>query len=432
VPPVPVAEEPRRLRRLAGAAAIDIGPLRRHRDFRLLFTGQALSFFGSEITYVAIPYQTYQLTGSSLLVGLISLAELVPLLVVPFIGGALSDAFDRRRLIQFAELGSALCVGILLVNALLPEPRVWVLFAVVPFLAGLYGIFRPSLDALVPRLVTREELPAASALEGFRGTLGSIAGPALAGVLIATAGLPVAYAVDILTFVGSLAALWLMRSIPPPADPTRPSLRGVVEGIRYAWSRDELMGTYGVDIIAMFFGMPMALFPAIAEEFGGAGVLGLLYAAPSVGALLATVTSGWVSRVHRHGLAVILAAATWGVAITGFGLAPSLVLALVALVVAGGADMVSGIFRMTIWNQTVPDRLRGRLAGIEQVSYTSGPLLGNLRAGVVASLASVRVSVVSGGVLCVIGIVLAAIALPAFRRYDARANRSDSPPVGAL
>jgi MFS family permease len=415
-----------------GLAAIDVGPLRRRRDFRLLFTGQALSFFGSEVAYVAIPYQTYQLTGSSLMVGLISLAELVPLLVVPFIGGALSDAFDRRRLIQFAELGSALCVGILLVNALLPEPRVWVLFAVVPFLAGLYGIFRPSLDALVPRLVTREELPAASALEGFRGTLGSIAAPALAGVLIATAGLPVAYALDILTFVGSLATLWLMRSVPPPADATRPSLRGVVEGIRYAWSRDELIGTYGVDIIAMFFGMPMALFPAIAEEFGGAGVLGLLYAAPAVGALIVTVTSGWISRVHRHGLAVILAAATWGVAITGFGLAPSLVLALAALVVAGGADMVSGIFRATIWNQTIPDRLRGRLAGIEQVSYTSGPLLGNLRAGVVGSLASVRVSVVSGGVLCVIGVVLAAIALPAFRRYDARTSRSDSPPVGAL
>ena len=366
------------------------------------------------------------------MVGLISLAELVPLLVVPFVGGALSDAFDRRRLIQLAEIGSALCVGILLVNALLPEPRVWVLFAVVPFLAGLYGIFRPSLDALVPRLVTREELPAASALEGLSRTLGSIAGPALAGVLIAAAGLPVAYALDILTFVGALATLWLMRSIPPPAEATRPSLRGVVEGIRFAWSRDELMGTYGVDIIAMFFGMPMALFPAIAEEFGGAGVLGLLYAAPSAGALIATVTSGWVSRVHRHGLAVILAAATWGVAITGFGLAPSLVLALAALVVAGGADMVSGIFRMTIWNQTIPDRLRGRLAGIEQVSYTSGPLLGNLRAGVVASVASVRVSVVSGGVLCVVGVVLAAIALPAFRRYDARTSRSDSPPVGAL
>lgn len=405
---------------MVGTAAIDVGPLRRHRDFRLLFTGQALSFFGSEVTYVAIPYQTFQLTHSSLMVGLISLAELVPLLVMPFVGGALSDAFDRRRLIQLAEIGSALGVGVLLVNALLPEPQLWILFAVVPILAALYGIFRPSLDALVPRLVTREELPAASALEGFRGTLGSIAGPALAGVVIAVAGLPAAYALDLITFVGSLATLWFMRSVPPPADAERPSLAGVLEGIRYAWSREELLGTYGVDIVAMFFGMPMALFPAIAERLGGAGVLGLLYAAPSVGALLATATSGWVTRVHRHGLAVIVAAVVWGLGVTSFGLAPNLGLALAALAVAGGADMVSGMFRMTIWNQTIPDRLRGRLAGIEQVSYTSGPLLGNLRAGVVASLTSVRASVVSGGVLCVVGVVAAAIVLPAFRRYDAR------------
>jgi MFS family permease len=227
------------------------------------------------------------------------------------------------------------------------------------------------------------------------------------------------------TFATSLVALRLMRSVPPPADAVRPSLGSIVEGIRYAGSRQELLGTYGVDIIAMFFGMPMALFPAIAEGFGGAGVLGLLYAAPSVGALLATVTSGWVGRVHRHGLAIIVAAGVWGAAIAGFGLAPNLSLALVGLVVAGGADMVSGIFRMTIWNQTIPDRLRGRLAGIEQVSYTSGPLLGNLEAGVVASLASVRASVVSGGVLCVVGVVLMAIALPAFRRYDARAHAPD-------
>jgi MFS family permease len=432
VPPVPVVEEPRRLRRLAGAAALDIGPLKRHRDFRLLFTGQALSFFGSEITYVAIPYQTFQLTHSTLMVGLISLAEFVPLLVMPFIGGALSDAFDRRRLVQFAELGSALGVGILLVNALLPEPRLWVLFVVVPFLAALYGIFRPSLDALVPRLVTREELPAASALEGFRGTLGSIAGPALAGVIIAVAGLPVAYALDLFTFVASLGTLWLMRSVPPPEDAARPSIAGVLEGIRYAWSREELLGTYGVDIVAMFFGMPMALFPAVAEEFGGAGVLGLLYAAPSVGALVATGTSGWIARVHRHGLAVVFAALGWGVSIIVFGLAENLALALVALGAAGASDMVSGIFRMTMWNQTIPDRLRGRLAGIEQVSYTSGPLLGNLRAGVIGELAGVRASIVSGGVLCVIGVVLMAAALPVFRRYDARASQSDSPPVGAL
>jgi len=411
---------------------MDVGPLRRHRDFRLLFTGQALSFFGSEVTFVAIPYQTFQLTHSTLAVGLLSLAEFLPLMVMAFVGGALSDAFDRRRMVQLAELGSGLAIGVLLLNSLLPEPRVWVLFAVAPVLAALYGILRPSLDALVPRLVMREEIPAASALEGFRGTLGSIAGPALAGVIIAGAGLPTAYAVDVATFGLSLVALWFMRPVPPPPDAPPVSLQSITEGVRYARSRQELIGTYGVDIIAMFFGMPMALFPAIAEGFGGAGVLGLLYAAPAVGSLLATVTSGWVGRVNRHGLAIIIAAAVWGAAIVGFGLAPNLALALAGLVVAGGADMVSGIFRMTIWNQTIPDRLRGRLAGIEQISYTSGPLLGNVEAGVVASLAGVRASVVSGGVLCVVGVVLAAIALPAFRRYDARTPRSDSPPAGVL
>jgi MFS family permease len=408
------------LRRVAGLAAIDVGPLRRHRDFRLLFTGQGLSFFGSQVTYVALPYQTFQLTDSVLAVGLLSLAEFIPLMGMAFVGGALSDAYDRRRMVQLAELGSGLAITVLLVNALLPAPQVWVLFVVAPVLAALYGILRPSLDALVPRLVTREELPGASALEGFRGTVGAIAGPALAGVIIAGAGLPTAYALDAATFAGSLVCLRFMRAAPPPADAPPVSLRSVAEGLRYAWSRQELLGTYGVDMIAMFFGMPMALFPAIAEEFGGAGVLGLLYAAPAVGSLLATMTSGWVGRVHRHGLAIAVAAAVWGAAIVGFGLAPNLGLALAALALAGGADMVSGIFRMTMWNQTIPDRLRGRLAGIEQVSYSSGPLLGNLEAGVVASLAGVRASVVSGGVLCVVGVVLAAIALPAFRRYDAR------------
>jgi MFS family permease len=388
--------------------------------------------FGSEVTYVALPFQTYQLTNSTLAVGLLSLAEFVPLMVMAFVGGALSDAFDRRRLIQLAELGSGLAIAVLMVNSLLPHPSVAVLFIVAPVLAALYGILRPSLDALVPRLVTREELPAAAALEGVRGTLGSIAGPAVAGVIIAGAGLPVAYALDVATFGASLVALWFMRAVPPPPDAPPVSLSSIAEGLRYARSRQELVGTYAVDIIAMFFGMPMALFPAIANGFGGAEVLGLLYAAPAVGSLLATLTSGWVAHVHRHGLAIIVAAATWGAAIICFGLAPNLALALGGLVIAGGADMVSGVFRMTIWNQTIPDRLRGRLAGIEQVSYTSGPLLGNLEAGVVASLAGVRASVVSGGVLCVIGVAVAAVALPVFRRYDARTTRTDSPPVGAL
>ena len=249
--------------------------------------------------------------------------------------------------------------------------------------------------------------------------------------MIATLGLPLTYALDVLTFGASLAALALMRAVPPPPEAEPPSLRRIAEGLRYAWGRPELMGTYGVDVVAMFFGMPMALFPAFAEQFGGAGALGLLYAAPSAGSLLATLTSGWTNHVHRHGIAVIWAAGAWGVAIVGLGFAPNLALALAALAAAGAADMISGIFRSTIWNQTIPDHLRGRLAGIEQVSYSTGPLLGNVEAGVVASLAGLRASIVSGGVLCVVGVALAALALPGFRRYDAREYEAAAAPARA-
>lgn len=406
---------------------MDLGPLRRHRDYRLLFAGQALSFFGSMVTYVAVPYQVYQLTGSSLAVGLLSLAALAPLLVTALIGGAIADAVDRRRMLQLAELFLGLSVVILLVNSLLDEPKVWVLFVVTPLMAALDGFQRPSLDSMVPRLVSREELPAAVALDTFRGEVGMIAGPAVGGLLIATIGLPATYGLDVATYGASVVALALMRAVPPPPDATPPSLRSIVEGIKYAWSREELLGSYGVDMVAMFFGMPMALFPAIADKFGGAEVLGLLYAAPSVGSLVATLTSGWVARVHRHGLAIIIAAGVWGVAITAFGFAPNLTLALVFLGFAGAADLISGVFRGTLWNQTIPDRLRGRLAGIEQVSYSSGPLLGNLESGVVASLAGVRASVVSGGILCVVGVGVLGLLLPAFRRYDARAHASAQP-----
>ncbi len=267
----------------------------------------------------------------------------------------------------------------------------------------------------------KDELAAAGALGGIRGTLGQILGPALGGVLIAGFGLPVTYMVDVATFVVGLVCLWMMRAVPPPVDAERPSLRRVVEGLRYAKSRQELIGTYAVDMIAMFFGMPMALFPAIAQSFGGATVLGLLFTAPAVGAFLFSATSGWTNRVHRHGMGVIVAAVIWGLAIIGFGLVPGLGLALFFLAVAGAADMMSGVFRGVIWNQTIPDSLRGRLASIELISYSSGPALGNFEAGAVASIFNVRVSIVSGGVLCVIGCVLCAVALPAFRAYDARA-----------
>jgi MFS family permease len=433
-PPVPAVatEDSGPLRRLFRLATMDVGPLRRHRDYRLLFAGQGLSFFGAMVTYVAVPYQVYRLTGSSLAVGLLSLAALAPLLVSAFIGGAFADAVDRRRMLQLAELSLGIATAVLFLNSLLDEPRVWVLFVVTPVMAAIDGFQRPSLDAMVPRLVSRDELPAAVALDTFRGEVGMIAGPAVGGVLIATIGLPATYGLDVATYGVSVLALALMRAMPPPPEAVPPSLGSIVEGVKYAWSRQELLGSYGVDIIAMFFGMPMALFPAIASQFGGAEVLGLLYAAPSVGSLVATLTSGWVSRVHRHGLAIIAAAAGWGLAIAAFGLARELWVALVFLGLAGAADMISGVFRGTLWNQTIPDRLRGRLAGIEQVSYSSGPLLGNLEAGVVASLASVRASVVSGGILCVVGVGLFALALPVFRRYDARALPSASPSEGVL
>jgi MFS family permease len=418
--PAPPVPEPGRVRSLVGLATIDVGPIRRHRDYRLLFVGQGVSFFGSMITYVALPYQAYQLSGSSLVVGLLSLAELGPLLVTAFVGGALADAFDRRRLVQVAELSLALCAGLLALNATLDEPRLWVLFVVGAAMAGLDGIQRPPLEALTPRLVDRDELVAASALDSLRRNVGMVAGPSAGGILIATVGLPLTYGIDVATFVVSLLVLSVMRAVPPPPGAERPSLRGIVDGVRFAASRSELVGTYTVDILAMFFGMPLALFPAFAEEFGGAGALGLLYAAPSVGALVATVTSGWTGRVNRHGMAVVWAAAGWGAAIAALGLAPNLALALLFLGLAGAADMVSGIFRSAIWNTTVPDHLRGRLAGIEQVSYSSGPLLGNVEAGVVAALTSVRVSIVSGGLLCIAGVAVAALALPGFRRYDAR------------
>ncbi len=405
---------------------MDIGPLRRHREFRLLWIGQGVSFLGGMVTFVAIPFQTYQLTHSSLVVGLLGLVELAPLLFAALIGGALADALDRRLMVRLTEGALAVCSAVLVANALLQHPQVWVLFVIAAVTAALDGFQRPSLDALVPRLVERHEIPAAAALGSFRWTLGGIAGPALGGALIASFGLPATYGFDVVTFAASLAALAMMRAVPPPPEAEPPSLRRIREGWSYARSRPELIGTYVVDIVAMFFGMPEALFPAVASHLGGAGVLGLLFAAPAAGSLITTATSGWTRRVHRHGAGVCISAATWGVGIIGFGLAPNLGLALLGLAVAGGADMVSGLFRGTIWDQTIPDHLRGRLAGIEQISYSTGPLLGNVESGVAASLVGVRASVVSGGALCVVGVVAMAAVLPAFWRYDARQSQGSS------
>jgi len=399
---------------------MDFRPLRRHRDYRSLYAAQSVSFLGSMVTYVALPYQMFKLTGSSLAVGMLGLAELIPLLLTAFVGGALADTVDRRRMVLFTEVGLGLGSGALALTSLFDKPPVWTLYAIAAFMSALFGLQRPSLDALTPRLVDRDEMPAAAALAMLRGSIGMIAGPALGGALIASTSLATTYVFDLLTYVFSFFAIRMIRTVIPPESEKGPSLESIREGFRYARSRQELIGTYVVDFVAMVFGMPLALFPALSEKLGGPKALGLLYAAPAIGALVASLTSRWTPRVHRHGLAVMLAATAWGIAIIGFGFCDRLVPAVVFLALAGGSDAVSAIFRSTLWNQTIPDSLRGRLAGIELVSYMSGPLLGHAEAGMVAAAFSVRTSVVSGGVLCVVGVLLCGALLPRFVGYDAR------------
>ncbi|MBA4183220.1 MAG: MFS transporter [Acidobacteria bacterium] len=398
---------------------LDITPLKISRDYRLLFFGQLVSFFGSMMTFVVVPIQMYQLTESSLMVGLIGVAEFVPMFVLAFVGGALADAVDRRKMLRLTEVGQTIVTAILLGNSLLPSPKIWVLFVCVGIHAGLSGLQRPSFEALIPRIVPLEYMTAVSALNSLRYNFGAILSPVIAGFLVAGFGASVAYAIDLFTFAASLVAVWLIRAVPPAADADRPNLDSIKKGFRYAMSRQELLGTYLIDINAMLFGMPIALFPAIAAMYGGASV-GFLFSAIAVGALVASLTSGWAKKVHRHGLAITLAASLWGVAIVFFGLSDNLYLALFFLGVAGFFDMISGIFRSTVWNQTIPNHFRGRLAGIEMISYLTGPMLGNAEAGIVAHYFSVKTSIVSGGILTIIGTIILAVLLPKFIAYDGR------------
>ena len=398
---------------------IDLTPLKISRDYRYLFFGQLVSYFGSMMTFIVVPIQMYALTKSNLMVGLIGIAEFVPMFVLAFIGGALADAVDRRKMLRLTEVGQTIVTAILLGNALLPSPKIWVLFVCVGIHAGLSGLQRPSFEALIPRIVPPEYMTAVSALNSLRYNFGAILSPVIAGLIFASFGASVAYAIDLVTFIASLAAVWLIRAVPPAPDADRPNFESIKKGLRYAMSRQELLGTYLIDINAMLFGMPLALFPAIAALYGGASV-GFLFSAIAVGALIASLTSGWAGKVNRHGLAITLAAGMWGVAIIFFGLSDNLWLALFFLGVAGFFDMISGIFRQTVWNQTIPNRFRGRLAGIEMISYLTGPMLGNAEAGIVAHYFTVKTSIISGGVLTTVGTIVLAILLPKFIKYDGR------------
>jgi len=398
---------------------MDFTPLRRHRDYRFLYIAQSVSFLGTMMTYVALPYQMFQLTHSSFMVGLLGVAELIPLLMTAFIGGALADSVDRRRMVIATDIllaGGSLALSLLAWHG---APPPWSLYVLAGFMSGMNGLQRPSIDALMPRLVPREDLMAAAALGSFRGSFIMIVGPAIGGILIASMGLAFTYGMDVFSYVLALGCILMIRRTGVPEGAERPTVESIREGFRYARSRQELVGTYVVDFVAMIFGMPMALFPALSEKLGGPGVLGVLYASPAVGAFVASVTSRWTRKVKCHGLAVTVAAAVWGVAIVIFGLCDSILPATFFLAFAGGADAISGIFRSTMWNQTIPDSLRGRLAGIEMVSYMSGPMLGHLEAGMAAAAFGVRASVVSGGVLCVLGVAVCAVLLPKFISYDA-------------
>lgn len=401
---------------------VDFGPLRRHRDFRLLWTGLFSTRLGAGITWLALPYQVQKLTGSPLAVGFIGAAQMAAIFLTALIGGALADAVDRRRLVRLTEVGLVACSSLLFVNAMRHRPSVWPLFVLASLAAGLDGLQRPSLEAMLPRLVDHDELAAAAALNSLRSSVSFLAGPLLGGVLIAGFGVRGAYLADVVTFAGSLVALFMVRAMPPSSEAKPPSLSSIGEGLKYARGRPELVGTYVIDMIAMFFGMPLALLPAFSARFGDARALGVLTAAPFVGSLVANLGGGWTSRVHRHGRAIVVAACIWGMGVVGLGLARSLPVAFACFALAGGADMISGVFRMTMWNQTIPDELRGRLAGIEMISYTSGPLLGNVESGVAAAVVGVRGAIVAGGVLCVGGTGLLATALPEFWAYDARVH----------
>jgi len=397
---------------------LDVSPLRRHRDFRLLFIGQFVSGFGSFLTYVALPVQIYDLTKSSAIVGLLGTVQLVPLAVAALWGGAFADAIDRRRLLLVCESLMLLGSLALVLNSLAPRPSVVALFAIAACMSAVNGFHRPALEAMTPKLVTVEELPAVSALSALRRGVSQVAGPALAGVCIAAYGLPFTYGVDVATFGLSLVALAGIRAMPPAVGAPRPGLASIFEGLSYATRRPELIGTYLVDIVAMTFAMPMAVFPALAAQWGGASAVGYLYSAMSVGALGITVFSKWTASVERRGAAVIISAALWGVAIFALGFANSLPLAVACLVLAGAADMVSALFRMTIWNETIPSGIRGRMAAIEQLSYMTGPLLGNARAGFMAERFGLGPSIVWGGVICTVCVVACVPLLPAFWRYE--------------
>lgn len=381
---------------------MDTTPFRESPGFRALFLSRSATVFGSQVSEVALLVQVKQVTGSALAVGLLGAAELVPLIGFGLYGGALADRLDRRRVALGTEIALGLVVAGLAVNALLPRPVLWPLYVAAAAIMGLMAVQRPSLDAALPRVVARERLPAAAALFGLSYNVSAIAGPALGGLLAAGPGPGTAYVLDAVTFAASVVLLRRMPPLPATGHAPVRLWRGTGDAVRYALTRQELLGSYLVDLAAMILAFPAALFPFAADALHAGWALGPMYAATAVGAVLTSATSGWTGRVRRHGRAIALSAAVWGGAIIEFGLTGNVALALACLVVAGGADMVSGVFRQTLWNQTIPDELRGRV-----------------RSGAVASVAGPAAALWTGGAACVAAVAACCLALPRFWAYRA-------------
>jgi MFS family permease len=401
---------------------LDTTPLRRSRDYRALISGLGVSVLGNQLTTVAVPFQVYAITRSSLMVGLVSLTQLFPLIFGSLLGGSLVDAVDRRKLLLLVEGICACCSAGLALNADF-GPALWPLFLLPAITASQSGIDSSARNAMLPGLVGMELLPASNAIFQSLFQTGAIVGPAVAGLLLAGAGVHVIYWIDVASYLVAMTAVLTMSPQPPSAAGTpgaaaRPGWRSTLEGLRFVRRSQPVLGAYVIDVNAMVFGMPRALFPALAATVfgGGATTVGLLYAAPGAGALLGALTTGWVGRVRRQGLAVICAVIVWGAAIAGFGVAHWLPLALVLLAVAGWADVLSAVFRNTIIQFAGPDGMRGRLMGVQMAVVAGGPRLGDLEAGAVATAFGDTASVISGGLACIVGAFAVARALPGFTK----------------
>jgi MFS family permease len=407
---------------LARSVAVDLTPLRDSPAYRALWSGQIVSLVGMQMRFVVIPWQVFELTQSTLAVGLVGLAELVPLVAFTILGGALADSSDRRTVMLRAQTASLVVVVALAALSLQSRPPIAALFALAAAASACSALDRPAWTAMVPTLVRADQVASAMALRQIVFQVTHIVGPALAGVLLATFDVAWVYVVDALTVAGALTALRWVPSWKPGEAPRSAGLRAVREGLRFALGTRVLLGIFTIDLVAMIFGMPRAVFPALAEETFRVGPTGLgwLYAAPAVGALGAALVTGWVRYVQRQGTAVLLAVTAWGTCVTLAGLSlDSFAITLAFLALAGAADVVSAIFRGTMLQQVTPDPLRGRLSAANLVVVSGGPRLGDIEAGVVAHLTSPAASVVIGGIGCLLGTAAVATAFDPLRSYRA-------------